>query len=105
MTGIGNNVTLTWAGMDFGGRQCVTAEIEGQTDLPACTVSIRIRNDRGEEMSDIAEFSGTGGKSQRFALRVPDGVCTVSFVFLPGSSFDFGGFRFYRTDGWTEPEE
>ncbi len=94
VAGIGNNVTLTWDDMDFGGEKEVSLEIEGRTDLEINTVTIRIRNEQGEETAGIADFDGQGGTTQRFDMRVPEGRCSVSFIFLPGSSFDFTGFRF-----------
>jgi beta-galactosidase len=53
-------------------------------------------NKEGKEYDTAAGFSGKGGTKQRFFVRVPEGSCTVSFVFLPGSAFDFRSFRFYR---------
>ncbi|MBR5960679.1 MAG: DUF4982 domain-containing protein [Clostridia bacterium] len=93
---IGNNVTLAWTDMDFGGEKEVKLEIEGRTPLDVNTISIRIINQNGVEYDTAAEFSGRGAGRQRFTVKVPEGSCTVSFVFLPGSSFDFSGFRFYR---------
>jgi hypothetical protein len=29
-------------------------------------------------------------------VHTPGGDCTVTFIFLPGSSFDFDSFRFSR---------
>lgn len=102
VTGIGNNVTLSWTDMDFGGAGEVSLEIEGRTPLPVNTVSIRIRNTGGDETVSAAEFAGNGPQTQRFRLNVPAGNCTVSFVFLPGSSFDFGAFRFRGRESWTD---
>jgi beta-galactosidase len=96
VTGIGNNVTLLWNDMDFGEAEETVLEIDGSTDLPVNTVSIRIRNDQGDEINSVAEFEGRKDGNRRFVLKVPGGNCTVAFVFLPGSSFDFHAFRFYR---------
>ncbi|MBP5726883.1 MAG: glycoside hydrolase family 2, partial [Clostridia bacterium] len=93
---IGNNVTLTWNNMDFGGEQEITAEIHGHTPLDSNTICIRITGAHGAECNNAVEFSGKGGEVQRFRIKVPAGLCSVSFVFLPGSSFDFSSFRFYR---------
>ena len=98
---IGNNVTLSWTEMDFAGAGEVVLEIEGSTPLPVNTVSIRIRNGSGDETVSAAEFAGDGEKTQRFRLKAPAGNCTVSFIFLPGSSFDFNAFRFCRSESWT----
>ena len=92
---IGNNVTLIWKDMDFGSDGDYLLEIEGRTQLPVNTVSIRIANSHGNETLSIAEFKGQLHGVQKFRVRAPEGNCTVSFVFLPGSSFDFDGFRFY----------
>ena len=105
VTGIGNNVTLTWEEMDFGGEKTVNLEIEGYTFLKENTVTVRIRNREGKEITGIADFDGQGDAAQRFTVKVPAGVCSVSFVFLPGSSFDFRGFRFYDGHIWTEEKE
>ena len=96
VTGIGNNVVLTWENMDFGRSGVMNLEIRGKTNLPVNTISVRIRSKEGAETTDIAEFRGGEGDVQQFRIAVPDGLCTVSFVFLPGSSFDFQSFRFYE---------
>lgn len=105
VTDIGNNVTLTWEDMDFGISGPVVLEISGHTELPVNTINVRIRNNQGEETVTAAEYKGTGDSVQRFEVKVPSGCCSVSFVFLPGSSFDFRAFRFYRDDNWTEHKE
>ena len=102
---IGNNVTLIWNDMDFGGKGEVLLEIEGRTNLAFNTISIRIKNKQGEEVVSAAEFDGKRYGVQQFRVTVPDGNCTVSFVFLPGSSFDFDSFRFQRRENWTEETE
>ncbi len=98
VTGIGNNVTLSWPGLFFEEAGEVVLGIEGHTPLPVNTVSIRIRNTEGAERISAADFRGDIRHEQRFPVRVPGGSCSVFFVFLPGSSFDFNAFRFYRPD-------
>ena len=99
---IGNNVTLTWEDMDFGDVGSAVLEISGRTELPVNTINVRIRNNQGEETVTAADYKGTGDSVQRFEVNVPSGLCSVSFVFLPGSSFNFTAFRFSRADSWTE---
>lgn len=99
---IGNNVTLIWNDMDFGGGGDVLLEIEGRTKLPVNTINIRVKNKQGKEVLSVAEFDGKRYDIQRFRIKVPAGNCTVSFVFLPGSSFDFDAFRFQRCENWTD---
>jgi len=95
--GIGNNVTLGWEEMDFGEDGVITLEIEGKTSLPANTIMVRFRKKDGTETTEHAEFAGNGEHKQRFRVKVPGGKCSVSFVFLPGSNFDFDGFVFRRS--------
>ena len=82
--------------MDFGKAGEVVLEIEGRTTLPVNTITVRVRNEQGEETISAAEFKGTGPEKQQFGMSVPEGNSTVSFIFLPGSSFDFMSFRFER---------
>ena len=105
MTGIGNNVTLTWNDMYFEDAGNAMLEIKGRTKLPVNTIHLRIKNNLGEETLTAAEFYGIQTHTQCFSMKVPAGNCTVSFVFLPGSSFDFCSFRFCRNQNWTEKEE
>ena len=92
--GIGNNVTLSWENMNFGEGGEGEIEIEGNTPLPVNTIMIRIRTEDGTETTQPAEFRGDGGRKQRFPIHIPAGRCSVFFVFLPGSRFDFDGFTF-----------
>ena len=94
IAGIGNNVSLVFERMDFGESRHVTLQIRGSTPLAHHPMTARIQNDAGDEITQIAEFTGNGGYEQSFRLQVPGGMCTVTFVFLPGSRFDFDGFRF-----------
>ncbi|MBR2942324.1 MAG: DUF4982 domain-containing protein [Clostridia bacterium] len=91
--GIGNNVSLVFERMDFGDVTRAALLITGTTPLAQNPITIRIQSIGGGEITEIAEFTGSSAQ-QRFALRVPGGLCTVTFVFLPGSQFDFEGFRF-----------
>ena len=51
----------------------------------------------GNERTELVTFKGGDGRSQqRFTVQVPQGVCSVTFVFLPGSNFDFYSFRFEK---------
>ncbi len=91
---IGNNVSLRFDGMDFGSLgQCALA-IRGATDLEVNAITVRIRNENGKETVNVANFRGGAEGEQRFDTELPGGLCTVTFVFLPGSSFDFESFRF-----------
>ena len=91
---IGNNVSLRFGEMDFGTLKECVLEIHGKTDLAVNAITVRIDGENGENRTEIANFLGTKEACQRFPVHVPGGMCTVTFVFLPGSHFDFEAFRF-----------
>lgn len=94
IVGIGNNVSLVFERMDFGSCRDAMLQIRGSTPLAQHPITVRIQNADGEESTQIAGFCGNGGGVQTFELHTPGGLCTVTFVFLPGSRFDFAGFQF-----------
>ncbi|MBQ2956471.1 MAG: DUF4982 domain-containing protein, partial [Clostridia bacterium] len=91
---IGNNVTLVYERMEFPGAGPAVLELEGNTPLARHPIAVRIESESGGEISEAVDFSGAAGPVQRFVLSQPGGKCTVRFVFLPGSKFDFHAFRF-----------
>ena len=95
---IGNNVTLTFDEMDFGKAQYADIQIRGNTPLAVNTITIRMTGENGLQINEIADFVRNGSTEQTFRIRVPGGLCTVSFLFLPGSNFDFEGFTFKNLD-------
>ena len=97
ITGIGNNVSLVFERMDFGACHRVKLILCGRTPLVQNPITIHIRREDGEEIREVAAFHGEGTQ-QHFDLPVPGGLCTVTFVFLPGSQFDFECFRFEAAD-------
>ncbi len=92
--GIGNNVSLVYENMDFGGCTRALLSIDGTTPLDANPITVRITNAAGEIVTSLATVRGNGRCTQTFPVDAPGGECTVSFVFLPGSQFDFYGFTF-----------
>ncbi len=92
---IGNNVSLLFEEMDFGSTGECSLTIRGRTGLETNTIVLHIRNG-SEETTEVANFLGAGGEEQRFPVHTPGGLCSVTFVFLPGSSFDFESFRFQK---------
>lgn len=93
---IGNNVSLVYGMMDFGECHRATLTLDGATPLEANPVTIRFENEEGEQLTTLAQFKGQGRSQQQFEVDVLPGVCTVSFVFLPGSQYDFYGFQFQK---------
>ena len=93
--GIGNNVTLDFGNMEFAHAGAMRITLCGSTPLPVNTVHVRVTGPDGEARVSQCAFSmpeKTG--EQTFNVDVPQGNCDVAFVFLPGSNFDFEGFRF-----------
>lgn len=91
---IGNNVTLIYHDMDFGGRGADRITIRGRAPHGANTIHVRF-NIGNEEIKQIVEFSMCGDyQEQTFPLTRIEGRWDVSFVFMPGSCFDFMEFVF-----------
>lgn len=96
VTGIGNNVTLVFDDMHFGESGAKSLSICGRSSLPVNTIHVRFTYADGTESRQIVEFAGAEEYTERsFALEPVTGDCKVSFVFLPGSSFDFQAFQFH----------
>ncbi len=94
--GIGNNVTIRFANMDFGEDRAVGIRICGYTPLERNAIQIRFETPEGEQVR-LVEFCHEDRISeQTFALEGLQGSGTVSFVFLPGCRFDFRWFCFLK---------
>lgn len=91
---IGNNVSLVYANMDFGACTKAMLTIDGYTPLKENPITIRFQNEAGESVAALAQFKGTERGEQTFEVEVLPGLCTVSFVFLPGCQFDFYRYSF-----------
>ncbi len=91
---IGNNVTLTWEEMDFGTQSAAELTVDGHTALDSNAITLRMENEAGDAVDEVINFRGGERGEQSFRIAVPGGVTRLSFVFLPGSRFDFYGFRF-----------
>ena len=93
--GIGNNVTLTFEHMEFDAAGSACLRITGATPLPENAIHVRFDGRDGQQAVTLCMFRQSEGPSeQRFDVAVPAGECSLSFVFLPGSRFDFFGFQF-----------
>lgn len=94
---IGSNVSLVYENMDFGDATSAELTLDAATPLPENPVTVLMQNEAGEELRELCSFRQSEGRvEQRFRVRVLPGKCKVSFVFLPGSQFDFYGFRFTK---------
>lgn len=92
---IGNNVVIGFKGIDFG-EGVTKITVTGRTDNELNSIQLRTVKD-GVQKTQLLEFR----KSPEYGARTFDiepltGINDVSFVFLPGSKFDFESFRFER---------
>ncbi|MBD0378698.1 glycoside hydrolase family 2 TIM barrel-domain containing protein [Paenibacillus sedimenti] len=95
--GIGNNVSLEFEQMEFtddvGATKLV---VYGRSPIDKNTIHIRFANHDGES-SQLVDFTFSDEyEEQSFELEKITGIQKVTFIFLPGSNFDFGWFRFER---------
>ncbi len=93
---IGNNVSLDFDGMDFGTGGATRIAIRGRSPIDRNTIHIRFSGPEGD-VNQIVDFTRSDGYVERtFDLERVSGLCKVTFLFLPGSRFDFESFRFLR---------
>lgn len=94
--GIGNNVSLEYDDMDFGAEGASKIVIYGRSPIAKNSIQIRVTGEDGEQtVHSQVEFTQSEGYEEReFNIEHIVGVQKVTFVFLPGSHFDFGWFRF-----------
>ncbi|MER2063881.1 MAG: hypothetical protein ABS873_04465, partial [Alkalibacterium sp.] len=94
---IGNNVSLVYTDVDFSGEKASRIKIFGHSPLEKNTIHIRFETDEGDTLNQAVEFTQTSSVEEReFALEPLTGKGTVTFVFLPGSQFDFKAFQFMK---------
>lgn len=92
--GIGNNVSLVYSRLDFSREGAAGLTIRGR-DSRRNTIHLILRNPEGEEKRQALEFPETENWEERFfPLQGICGMQNVTFLFLPGSCFDFDWFQF-----------
>lgn len=94
VTDIGNNVIINYEGLDFGSAGANRLTICGVTANPKNQVQLRYTPEGEAQKTVLLEFRQDGGREQCFDIPEITGVNDVSFVFMPGSKFDFDWFRF-----------
>ena len=93
--GIGNNVTLVFEGMDFGDTPVTKLVICGKTSHEVNDIRLLTEWEDGRKEQEALEFSySEETKEMTFELAPKSGKTKISFVFLPGSAFDFEWFLF-----------
>lgn len=94
--GIGNNVSLEFSDMDFTAEGTSRVVFYGSSPIDKNTIHIRFAGPDGES-NQLVEFTQSNGyEEQVFELEKVTGQQKVTFIFLPGSNFDFGWFRFEK---------
>ncbi|WP_337034271.1 glycoside hydrolase family 2 TIM barrel-domain containing protein [Paenibacillus illinoisensis] len=93
---IGNNVSLEFENMDFTTEGTSKLVIYGRSPIDKNTIHIRFAGQDGQS-NQLVEFTHSEGYEERvFELEQVTGMQKVTFIFLPGSQFDFGWFRFEK---------
>ncbi|MDC3416897.1 glycoside hydrolase family 2 TIM barrel-domain containing protein [Aquibacillus salsiterrae] len=96
VNGIGNNVSLEYENMDFTDQGATKLVVNGKSPIDKNTIHVKFANEDGES-TQIVEFNYSDEIEERvFDLEKVTGMQKVTFVFLPGSNFDFSWFRFER---------
>ena len=92
---IGNNVNLDFANMDFGEVSASSIKICGKSNTENNTINIKFFCSDGSSSTQVIEFPHTDDYDVKtFEIAPVKGSQKISFVFLPGSNFDFKWFRF-----------
>ncbi|GAA0358712.1 hypothetical protein GCM10008932_09270 [Alkalibacterium iburiense] len=96
---IGNNVSLIFEDMDFSDKEAGEILIEGHSPIEKNTIHVRFEGESGSQVNQLVEFTQTNKtESKQFDLTPLSGKGTVTFIFLPGSQFDFKAFQFKTKD-------
>ena len=92
--GIGNNVSIEFENMDFGkGVNCI--EICGTSYVDVNTIHIMFTAEDGSTGRQMVPFEySEENVVKKFDISTVKGKNKVTFIFLPGSRFDFNWFRF-----------
>ena len=93
--GIGNNVTLDFNDMDFGEKSATSITICGKSNTDNNTINIKFFDSNNSSSTVIIEFEHTDEYEEKtFDIKPVSGKKKISFIFLPGSNFDFKWFKF-----------
>ena len=92
---IGNNVNLDFSDMDFGEKGAASLTICGKSNTENNTINIKFFAADGTSTTQVIEFAHTDAYEEKtFPITPVKGAQKISFVFLPGSNFDFKWFKF-----------
>lgn len=92
--GIGNNVALEFSEMDFGEQGITKLSLCGHSPIEKNTIHVKFVSEEGS-IEELAEFNYTEEyEVKEFKFSRKTGKYNVTFLFLPGSNFDFKWFQF-----------
>ncbi|OQO83593.1 hypothetical protein BH739_15900 [Enterococcus casseliflavus] len=93
---IGNNVTITFNGFDFDKQSAKGIKLFGFAPESANSIQIKLSSESIEELYLLDVKKNSEAQIENLTFEHPiSGKCDVSFVFLPGSNFNFEWFSFY----------
>lgn len=93
---IGNNVSLIFTDMDFDKYGAGKLRIRGRAPKGNNTIHVRFFNGTTESKQIVEFIQCEDWEEQEFTLEPLAGKWEVTFVFLPGSCFDFGWLQFEK---------
>jgi len=92
---IGNNVTLVFEGMEFSGKGATELVLYGKTEHEVGDIRLVTEYEDGRTEQEALTVTRSEKEEEHcFRVTPKQGTAKVSFVFLPGSAFDFTWFRF-----------
>ncbi|TAH72892.1 MAG: DUF4982 domain-containing protein [Anaerolineaceae bacterium] len=91
---VGNNTSLEYNDMNFSDEGSTKISIHGKSHIDKNTIIILIENDKGESRRLVSFEKTEVFTTQTFNFEKIKGTHKVTFIFLPGSNFDFEWFRF-----------
>ena len=95
VTEIGNNVSLVFRELNLGGRGASGILLRGRSSLKTNTIHLLFRGGGLPEERRVVEFSAAADWTERlFPFEPVYGAKELTFLFLPGSRFDFADFQF-----------
>lgn len=93
---IGNNVSLVFEDMDFGEKGTDTVILNCRSYQGLNPIQIRFAGETESSVQMIEAKESHEYGQQEFKLEKLKGKGTLSFIFLPGSCFDFNWFQFHN---------
>lgn len=92
---IGNNVTIVFNDFNFANKKARQLSITGKANYDHNTIILLFEPDSSDPIRQSLEFSSSGSiKTESFDIEELTNKGTLSFIFLPGSNFDFLEFQF-----------